>query len=81
MTKKREIRCNFCNKDYRDRKDLGGLAFAGVLFCPNCQKKLLTSARKFKGEHLVTIRAKPREQFRNFAKRYLKSVEKDVPPQ
>ena len=58
--------CDFCNEDYTERDDPGGLLFESKAVCPKCAPRLEADAVHFGETHFLKARAKPGQSFRAF---------------
>jgi len=38
--------CDFCNQDYTDSDEIGGIVFGSYAACPLCSPRIETSAKK-----------------------------------
>lgn len=61
--------CDFCDTDYTDRNDLGGVLFESKAVCPECVPGLLESCAKYNEERFIRDRAGDGESFRDFVLR------------
>src|SRR3990167_6092822 len=58
--------CDFCDTDFTERDDQGGLLFGGRGVCPECAPRIEADAIKFGETRFIKARAKPGQSFRSF---------------
>lgn len=46
--------CDFCNKDWTDSKQSGGMLFSSYAVCPDCEAEQRKSIKSYNEEHLIT---------------------------
>jgi hydrogenase maturation factor HypF (carbamoyltransferase family) len=65
----KHVNCDMCNEEYMDSEEKGGFMFCSNAVCPKCAPRIEESAKKYNEDHLIHIRAKPDETFRDFVYR------------
>ncbi len=50
----RMVLCDFCNKDWTNSKQSGGMMFSSYAVCPDCEAEQRASIKMYKEEHLIT---------------------------
>lgn len=68
--------CDYCNTDYTERKDVGGIYFAGYAICPECAPRTMHTIKKYNEERFILDKAKENESFRDFVYRIRNTVYK-----
>ena len=68
------ILCDFCNEDYTESDESGGMIFGSKAVCPKCEPKLDEDIVKYNEMHFVRDTCKPDESFANFVRRYNKET-------
>ena len=58
--------CDFCDEDFTERDDQGGILFGSYATCPACAPKTEADAIKFGETWRIKARAKPGQSFRDF---------------
>lgn len=58
--------CDFCEKDYSDSDEKGGLLFQSRAVCPLCSKKIEKDAIKYGEEKYIRARCPADKTFREF---------------
>lgn len=51
---KNTVLCDFCNKDYTNLPDEGGLLYEGYAACPKCEKDIIKKTVVNEETHLIT---------------------------
>lgn len=63
--------CDYCNTDFTDSDQWGGVLFNHSAYCPQCAGHLIEMADKYGERHYLTF-PKEREEFRAFVYRIRK---------
>jgi len=63
------VNCDFCNEEYMDSDECGGILFESKAVCPKCAPQCEMMAKKYKEERFIFDRAKPDEKFKDFVYR------------
>jgi len=58
--------CDWCDEDYTDSSDVGGLQFHSTACCPKCVPKVEELAKIDDEEHFILRRASEGQEFRRF---------------
>lgn len=69
-----KVVCDYCNKDYTDSDEVGGILFGSNAVCPICTPELLESIAKYKEEFYIKATANLNESFRDFVYRIRKGT-------
>lgn len=52
----RNVQCDWCNKDYTDLPDSGGIIFGSKACCPECSPNLIAAVVRHKEEKYIKAR-------------------------
>lgn len=63
------VLCDFCNKDYTNSEEKGGILFSGYAICPDCLSNVMKNIEKYNEQKYIKATAKEGESFRNFVYR------------
>lgn len=64
--------CDYCNKDYTNLKDEDGILFGANAVCPDCQKRVEESAKKYHEEHYIQARCPKGMSFADWVRKELR---------
>lgn len=65
-TPSNEVFCDFCDTDFTNRDDKGGLLFQSKAICPICAPKTEADAKKYNEERFIRGRCPPDMEFRSW---------------
>lgn len=58
--------CDFCNENFTDSEECGGLLFGSYATCPRCVPWLEAKAEQYGEQTFITQRCPPDKQFRHW---------------
>ena len=66
----RNVVCDFCDDDYTERQDAGGLIFGSKAVCPACAPKLRRDIERYGEQHYVRAECPEGQSFGDFVREY-----------
>ncbi len=64
------VYCDYCNKDYTDSKESGGIIFGSKAICPECAPEALNRIRGYNEEHFIKAYCPEKMSFHQFVVDY-----------
>lgn len=58
--------CDYCNEDYTNSNECGGLLFGSYATCPKCADKIVSDAIQFDEVNKIKMRCPPEMRFYDF---------------
>jgi hypothetical protein len=55
----RTVLCDWCNEDYTDKPDQGGMLFQSKATCPKCKEALMPKIKEYGEEYLIRMYCPP----------------------
>jgi hypothetical protein len=60
------VLCDYCNTDFTDSSEQGGLMFGSKAVCPRCAPKLEEDAKRYNETHFIRERCPEGVSFKDF---------------
>lgn len=64
------VLCDYCNEDYTESKECGGIIFGSHAICPKCADRALITIKECGEEEYIKALCGPDQSFGDFVRKY-----------